>query len=100
MASSLQKHGSRDPTAKQLIKLLQLWGHRERDRNDLVHGIFTIKSCGDRWTVINRTIAVKKQVATVRDDLRSAAEAEAFLTAIIDERKNLEAALSAFVKFP
>ena len=100
MARSLQEHGSREPNAKQLVKLLQLWAHRERDRNDLVHGIFTVKSSGDRWTVINRTIAVKKQVATERDDLRSAAEAEAFLAAIIEERKKLEAALANFRKFP
>ena len=100
LASSLQKHGSSEPAAKQLAKLLHLWGHRERDRNDLVHGIFTIKSSGDRWTVINRTIAVKKQVAMEKDDLRSAAEADAFLAAIIEERKKLEAALSGFAKFP
>ena len=100
LAASLQKHGSAEPTAKQLVKLLQMWGHRERDRNDLVHGIFTIKSSGDRWTVINRTIAVKKQVATERDDLRSAAEADAFLKAIIGERKKLESALADFDRFP
>jgi hypothetical protein len=99
LSVSLQKHAATDPKAKQLVKLLELWSHRERDRNDLVHGIFTIKTSGDRWTVINRTISVKKQVANSRDDLRSAAEADAFLAAVISERKILESALSDYSQF-
>ena len=99
LAAALQKHSSSKPTAKQLAKLLDLWGHRERDRNDLVHGIFTVKTSAHSWTVINQTISVKKQVASMRKQLRSAAEAEAFLTAVISERKEIEAAVSEYKDF-
>ena len=99
VVTSLRKHALNDPKAKQALKLLELWSHRERDRNDLVHGIFTVKSAGGSWTLINRTTLVKSQVITARDDLRSAAEAEAFLKAIIGERKEIEGALSGIQSF-
>ena len=96
VAAALQKNFPNDPKAKALVKLLLLWKHREKDRNDLVHGIFTVKSNADGWAVVNKTISVKKQVASVREQLITAAQAEAFRTSVTSERKALE---TAFLQF-
>ena len=99
VTSGLQKHFPDDAEAKALVKLLSLWKHREKDRNDLVHGLFTVKSNSDGWAVVNKTISVKKQVASVREQLYTAAQAEAFRTAVTSERKSLETALTQFSSF-
>lgn len=99
VVTALQKHYSEDQSAKVLVKLLGLWKHREQDRNELVHGLFTVKSNSDGWVLINRTIAVKKKIATSREQMLTAAQAEAFRLAVTSERKALESALSQFNKF-
>ena len=99
VAAALQKHLPDDAEAKALVKLLSLWKHREKDRNDLVHGLFTVKSNANGWVVVNKTIFVKKEVASVREQLYTAAQAEAFRTAVTSERKSLEAAFAQFNNF-
>ncbi|MBY6219093.1 hypothetical protein [Qipengyuania aquimaris] len=94
LGSALKKHQSGDTKAKQLVKLLELWRLREAQRNELVHGVFKVKSGADGWTLINLTRTVKKQVSRSREYILSANEAAAFLTAIVRERKALETALS------
>ena len=97
--AALQKHFPANPSAKALVKLLSLWKHREKDRNELVHGLFTVKSSNGGWAVINRIITVKKQVATVREEMLTTAQAEAFRAEVTSERKALETALSEFDGF-
>lgn len=96
LRESLKDRQPSNPRAKRIIKLLELWSHRERDRNDLVHGIFTIKTVEDGWAVINCTMTVKKQVVAKREDLKTSSEAAAFLSAVIKERKALEEAFESF----
>ena len=99
VAAALQRHFPNDGKAKALVKLLNLWKHREKDRNDLVHGLFTVKTNGDGWVVVNKTISVKKQVASVREQLYTAGQAEAFRIAVTSERKALESAFTQFDNF-
>ena len=99
IVAALQKHFPANPSAKALVKLLSLWKHREKDRNELVHGLFTVKSSNGGWAVINRIITVKKQVATVREEMLTTAQAEAFRAEVTSERKALETALSEFDGF-
>lgn len=95
LAAALKKHRPDDPQAKSLAKLLDLWRYREKQRNEMVHGLFTIKSHAEGWALINLTRTVKKQVSTLSEDILTEAEAQARLHAVITERKTLEAALSA-----
>ena len=99
LIGALQKHRADSPDARALVKLLTLWKYREKDRNELVHGRFTVKSNEDGWIVINRLITVKKQVGTVQEELRTQGEAEAFRLAVTNERKALETALNDFSEF-
>lgn len=95
LASALKKHRPNDPEAKNLAKLLDLWRHREKQRNELVHGLFTIKNQAEGWALRNLTRTVKKQVSTQREDLLTEVEANALLHAISAEGRALNAALVA-----
>lgn len=76
------------------VSRLQNWSLREKQRNNLVHGRFTVKGNGnENWTVVNETVEIKKGVPVKAQTPIAMLEAEAFLQAIIAERKELEAAL-------
>jgi len=83
--------------AANLSGLLDRWSIREKQRNDLVHGKFTVRAgVGSDWQLVNELITVKKGVVLNRRDLVDQVQAEAFLIAVQAERKLLEAALGKF----
>ena len=94
LANALKHHFSKSPIAKKVVARLGHWSLREKQRNGLVHGCFTVK--GDdstNWSLVNETIEIKKGVGVTRHLPMSEGEAAAFLRSIIDERKELESAL-------
>ena len=94
LANALKQHFPEAPIAKKAVSRLGHWSLREKQRNGLVHGCFTVK--GDEasnWSLINEVTEIKKGVGVTRQLPMSEGEAAAFLRAIIDERKELESAL-------
>lgn len=82
------------PRAIRLATLLDQWSIREKQRNDLVHGCFTVKpGIESAWLLLNELVSVKKGVVMIRRDIRDVHEADAFLRAVVAERKQLETAL-------
>jgi len=85
------------PAATKLSGLLDLWSIREKERNDLVHGKFTVRAgIESDWQLVNELVAVKKGVVLSRRDLVDQRQADAFLNAVQAERKRLEEALRKF----
>lgn len=94
LAKLLRSGWPKNAVAIRVIALLDNWGLREKQRNALVHGLFTVKGTKDGdWLLVNKTIEVKKGVAITTRVPMSKGEAMAFLQAVISERKVLEAAL-------
>jgi hypothetical protein len=85
------------PAATKLNGLLDLWSIREKERNDLVHGKFTVRAGVESdWQLINELVAVKKGVVLSRRDLVDQRQALAFLDAVQAERNRLEEAIGKF----
>ena len=94
LASALRQKFPKTPLAAKAAARLDHWALREKQRNGLVHGCFTVKGTGAaQWSLVNETIEIKKGVAVIRKLPMSSVEAAAFLEAIICERKELESAL-------
>ena len=91
LSSALRQRFSKTPLADKTVARLDNWALREKQRNGLVHGCFTVKGTdASQWSLVNETIEIKKSVAVVRKLPMSSGEAAAFLQAIISERKELE----------
>ena len=86
----------KDPDAKRLAAMLKRWGQREKQRNDLVHGCFQIRGDAETWRITNQVREIRKRVILERETPIAKIEADAFLKAIIAERKELEDALKTF----
>lgn len=94
LAKALRTGWPKDPVASRTIALLETWGLREKQRNELVHGCFTVKGGeGNGWSLVNVATEVKKGVAMARRTPITKPEAAAFLEAVICERKKLGTAL-------
>ena len=96
LAANLRKHFADDPHSRKLSSSLSLWKYRENQRNELVHGTFTVKERRERWVLINQIVLVKDQTAISSERMLTDREAEAMLAAIVEERKSLIAAIDAF----
>lgn len=101
LADGLRNHWPDDEAVKSLVRALSLWEHREKERNDLVHGVFTVKSSAEAdWTMVNETNEVRKNVANKRERLWTSREAAVFLEQITSERKRLEDQIKKVPKAP
>jgi hypothetical protein len=97
LREALDSNWPKNPDAHQLSNLLDHWSIREKERNNLVHGRFSIRAgVNDGWLLVNELLAVKKGVALGSRHTLDSRQADAFLKAIIDERKRLEEALLGF----
>ncbi len=84
--------------ATRLTSLLDQWSIREKERNALVHGRFSIRSgIESEWLLINETLTLKKGMAIPDRSMWDARQADAFLKAVISERKQLDDAINAVV---
>ena len=94
LASSIRQRWPKESLAIRAAGLLDTWRLREKQRNQLVHGCFTVKGDdAERWFLINEINEVRKGVNVVNRIPISRPEGAAFLDAVIVERKALEAAL-------
>lgn len=95
LASALKQSFGKNPKAAKAAARLLHWSLREKQRNSLAHGCFTVRGNGaENWSLVNETVEVKKGVAVSTKTPISAIEAVAFLEAVISERKELESALA------
>lgn len=94
LAKTLRAGWPKNPVATRVSTMLDNWGLREKQRNELVHGCFTVRGGeANDWSLVNEAVEVKKGVAVVRRTPLTKPEAAAFLQAVIVERKNLESVL-------
>lgn len=94
---SLLETWPKQPESSRLASLLDQWSIREKERNELVHGRFTIRAgCDSAWLLINDTSCVKKGMVIAGRAMLDSRQADAFLKQVIAERKQLEDALDAF----
>ncbi|MXP10809.1 hypothetical protein [Pseudoblastomonas halimionae] len=88
------KQISKAPPAARAAASLETWALREKQRNHLAHGCFTVRAhCSQDWAFVNEVTEVRKNIATTSRTPWTKLEADAFLKSIIVERKNLEALL-------
>ncbi|MXP47850.1 hypothetical protein GRI43_10695 [Altererythrobacter luteolus] len=81
---------SNDPNCKKLAARLDRWSLRERERNEFVHGCFTIRAVPEgEWVLINEVVQIKKGVRVQDSRLYSKAQTEAFLQTLRAERTPL-----------
>ncbi|QUL37242.1 hypothetical protein [Erythrobacter sp. JK5] len=94
LAQALRRSWPNNPSANKAVAQLENWSLREKQRNHLVHGCFTVKPNGTgRWRLVNETTEVRKGFSVTNRVPITNIEAEALLAAIISERKELEATL-------
>jgi hypothetical protein len=94
LATPLRQTFPKNPLANKAAARLDRWSLREKQRNDLVHGCFTVKGAnGAPWSLVNEVTEIKKGVTVTSKKPMTAIEAQAFLESIILERKELEVAL-------
>lgn len=97
LGRSLLDTWPKQPESKRLASLLDQWSIREKERNELVHGRFTIRAgCDSAWLLINETSSVKKGIVIAGRSMLDSRQADAFLKQVIAERKQLEEALEVF----
>jgi hypothetical protein len=97
LAKALAENWPKQPAAVRLASQLEQWSIREKERNQLAHGRFTVKANSEsKWLLIIDYNSVKKGVCMPGKAMLDERQAEAFLTQIKSERKLLEALLKDF----
>ena len=97
LGEGLEGNWPKVQAATQLSSLLDHWSIRELERNDLVHGRFSIRASPDAdWLLVNELLSVRKGVTITSRSTLDSHQAKAFLSAIRGERKRLEIAIDSF----
>jgi hypothetical protein len=90
LCAEMERRPAADSKAKLCASYLQNWSLRERPRNQLVHGCYTVKAGEqDAWSFVNESTEVKKGIAVVTGTPWTNLEAEAFRQSVANERKRL-----------